>query len=431
MQGGYLLGKRAVAGLDDGLGLVVVKAVVGLDDGAAEPALLDHSCRCDVKYCRETELFLARSQGAQVVREFLGKHGHGAVHQVDRGAALVCALVDDGAGGYIVSHVGDMHADLYVAVLELAIREGVVEVLGIGRVNSESRHLAEIPALGNVLGGYLVRHGLGCGLHLGLEAVGQTVLGQDGVHLGVVGTRLAQYVYDAACRSRSLPRPVGHDDGGLQARHVAGLPGPLRDFPAVGFYVFGLCSGTVLTIDAVEYSAFAEPAVYLLDRYADIVWHIAALHDQPGLAARYLQYSDMRLGRTLEHCDYLTLDTLGLTIRTDALGLGRQHFDYITVESPTHLVLRHEHIIVPVRHLHKAVTLAGHAHRTRQFLFDKTFLLAFGFPLAAPMLFLLQIHLFLYRLTLRRLVPVTPAAGTGGRSFLSTHTLNSIIRGQR
>ena len=51
VQGGDLLGERAVAGLDDGLGLVVVEAVVGLDDSAAEPALLDHSCRCDVKYC--------------------------------------------------------------------------------------------------------------------------------------------------------------------------------------------------------------------------------------------------------------------------------------------------------------------------------------------------------------------------------------------
>ena len=111
-------------------------------------------------------------------------------------------------------------------------------------------------------------------------------------------------------------------------------------------------------------------------------------------------------------------------------GLGRQHLDYIAVESPAHLVLRHEHIIVPVRHLHKAVALAGHAHRTRQFLFDKTFLLAFGFPLAAPMLFLLQIHLFLYRLALRRLVPVTPAAGTGRRSFLSTHTFYSISNGK-
>ena len=131
-----------------------------------------------------------------------------------------------------MGHIGDMHSDLYVAVLELAVREGIVEVLGVGRVNSEGGHLAEVPALGYVLGGYLVRYGLSSGLHLGLETVRQAVLGQDGVHLGVVGTRLAQHIYDAACRSRSLPRPVGHDDGGLQARHVAGLPGPLRDFPA-------------------------------------------------------------------------------------------------------------------------------------------------------------------------------------------------------
>ena len=50
VQGCDLLGERTVAGLNDGLGLVVVEAVVGLDDGTAEPALLDHSRRCDVKY---------------------------------------------------------------------------------------------------------------------------------------------------------------------------------------------------------------------------------------------------------------------------------------------------------------------------------------------------------------------------------------------
>ena len=101
-------------------------------------------------------------------------------------------------------HIGDVYTDLNVAVLKLAVRESVIEVLGIGRVDSKCGHLTEIPALGYVLGGYLVRHGLGCGLHFRLKAVRQAVLGQDGVHLGVIGSGLAQHVHDAAYRSRGL-----------------------------------------------------------------------------------------------------------------------------------------------------------------------------------------------------------------------------------
>ena len=46
----YLLGERTLSGLYDGLGLVVVETVIGLDDGAAQPGLLDRSCRSYVKY---------------------------------------------------------------------------------------------------------------------------------------------------------------------------------------------------------------------------------------------------------------------------------------------------------------------------------------------------------------------------------------------
>ena len=76
--------------------------------------------------------------------------------------------------------------------------EGVVEVLGILGVDGTGEHMAEVLSAGNLLladGGI---DALGRLLHVLGILVGQVVLRQDGVHLGIVVARLPEYVYHAA-----------------------------------------------------------------------------------------------------------------------------------------------------------------------------------------------------------------------------------------
>ena len=115
---------------------------------------------------------------------------------------------------HVVRHVGDMHADFPYALPDLAYRKRVVEVLGVGRVDREGRHIAEIAALGDLLGRNPAVDILRRLLDFGLEAVGQLVFGQDGVHLGVVVARHAQPLDQLAHGALAPFGPVGyaHDD---------------------------------------------------------------------------------------------------------------------------------------------------------------------------------------------------------------------------
>ena len=107
-----------------------------------------------------------------------------------------------------------MHADLPDAVPDPAHRKRVVEVLGVGRVHREGRHLPEVAACGDLLGGDAAVDGLRGLLYFGVEAVGQLVFGQNGVHLRVVVARHAQPLDQLAHGALAPFGPVGdaHDD---------------------------------------------------------------------------------------------------------------------------------------------------------------------------------------------------------------------------
>ena len=114
-------------------------------------------------------------------------------------------------------NVGDVHAHLPDAVAHLAHREGVVEVLGVGRVHREGRRVAEVAARGDLLGcDPGVDRGGGL-LDLGFEAVGQFVFGQDGVHLRIVVAGQSQPLDQLAHGALASGLPVGDADDDLLA----------------------------------------------------------------------------------------------------------------------------------------------------------------------------------------------------------------------
>ena len=209
-----LLGEVAAAGLDHLLGLGVGEATVGVDDRAAEPLVEDLEILVHREDGREAEACLVGAQRAEFVREAFGEHRYGAVHQIDRRAAFDGFVIDHRVGLDVVGDVGDVDADLPDAVAHLADREGVVEVLGVGRVDREGHHLAEVAPPGDFVGRDAAVDGLGGLFDLGFEAVREFVFGQDGVHFGVVVAGDAEPLDQFAdgALAAGLPVDDAHDD---------------------------------------------------------------------------------------------------------------------------------------------------------------------------------------------------------------------------
>ena len=214
VEGQNLFGEITPARFDDLLRLGIGEPAVGVDHRPSEPFVEYLQPFVDREYRRETEARLVRAQRAELVRQPLGQHRDGAVYQVDRRAAFDGLVVDHRMRAHVVRHVGDMHADFPYALPDLAYRKRVVEVLGVGRVDREGRHIAEIAAPGDLFGRNPAVDTLRRLFDLGLEAVGQFVFGQDGVHLGVVVARHAQALDQLAHGALAPLGPVGyaHDD---------------------------------------------------------------------------------------------------------------------------------------------------------------------------------------------------------------------------
>ncbi len=93
-----------------------------------------------------------RAQAANVGGEFKRKHGDGAVGKIDAGAAQTGFIIERRARSDVVSHVGDVDLEFVVAVVEMANRDGVVEVAGGFAVDGDDGEITKI-ATSTDLGG--------------------------------------------------------------------------------------------------------------------------------------------------------------------------------------------------------------------------------------------------------------------------------------
>ena len=323
-------GRFSLLFLDNILSLLIVKTIVGIDYRAAYPAVLDIPLRVDFGDHREGELVLVRTERAELVAEFLRQHRHGAVHEINAGAALACLLVHGGAGRNVMGHVGNMHAYLVAAAPEFAERDGVVEVLGIGRIYGKGQNLPEVlPAL-ELFGSYGFWDAVGRVLNLLRETVGQVELGQDGMHLGFVFAGGAEHVFQHSVRVHLAAVPAVHNHRNLHPP-------------------FGSESGRRLGIDL------------------DVVGHILALHQHPGLGADGMEDAHKLPAAALQHFDYFAFAAMterllaGTVVRTRNAVAGNGHTNGVAVEGPARLVSRHVHVVVLPVDSHKHETVARHA----------------------------------------------------------------------
>ena len=141
----------------------------------------------------EGQFLLVGTQRADVVAEFLGQHGDGAVDEVDRGATVQGLAVDGRAFLHVVRHVSDMHAHFPVSIGQLLEAYGIVEVFGIGRVDGDGEHLAEVAALLDFVIADRNRYSIGFFFNFFWKLYRIFVGGQDAFHLHVVLARFAEH----------------------------------------------------------------------------------------------------------------------------------------------------------------------------------------------------------------------------------------------
>ena len=146
------------------------------------------------------QLVLIGAQRANKVAKALRQHRYRAVDEIDRRGTLHGLTVNDTAFGDIVRDIGNMHTHLIESFVEFLDGEGIVKVFGVGRVNGASPCIAEVLSLSNVFGRDLARDLLRGLLHVLGILIRQTVLCENGAHLGIVLSSLAEHVDDLTNR---------------------------------------------------------------------------------------------------------------------------------------------------------------------------------------------------------------------------------------
>ena len=173
-----------------------------------------------------------------------------------------------------------MHAYLPESVVEALDRQRVVKVLGVLGVDGTGPGVAEVLALGLVLLRDFARNLVGGVFHSLGVAVGQSVLGEDGVHLHIVVATLAQDVHHFAYHVGVLLVGPAHN---LYHRLVVGLTflqPLLGDEYVARQIVVGLQEGDVLA-----YHQLAHEGVFLALQY---LYHLGLL--DMVLATRHHRY---------------------------------------------------------------------------------------------------------------------------------------------
>ena len=208
VEGEHLIAIVAFAGFYDVLRLFVGEAAVALNHCVANVHLLHVGVVVEFHHHRVGEFFLVGTQRTDEVAQALRQHRNSAVHQIDRRCTALGFGFNYAVWRHIMRHVGNVYAHLPQSVVEFLNREGVVEVLGVARVDGERNHIAHVAALGNLLRRDARLNLVGSRFHLSRIDVWQTKFSQYGVHLhGVVATA-TQHVNHFAHRRIGCIGPV-------------------------------------------------------------------------------------------------------------------------------------------------------------------------------------------------------------------------------
>ncbi len=147
---------------------------------------------------REDQPVLARHERADAVGEVLGQHRDDAVDEIRARRAHIGLAVERRPLAHVVAHVGDVNADLDGPVALVDDVDGVVEVLGVDRVDGEDAGLAEVAAALDLVRGDAVGDGSSLGLDIAREVGADAVGEREREHAHRRVGRLAEHLGDGA-----------------------------------------------------------------------------------------------------------------------------------------------------------------------------------------------------------------------------------------
>jgi hypothetical protein len=298
--------------LDDRLGMLVSQAGLRVDDRVGQFGLQRPALGVQADDAGEGQAVLVWAQGAGLVGEGLREHGDHPSDQVDAGPPFPRFGVEGRVGPHVVGDVGDVHPHRPAVVVTLDA-DGVIEVLGVGRVDGDDRLLPQVPTGGDDLGQGFRTHPGRLGFDLGGEVLGQSGPADEGggLDLGVVG----------------VPQHLGHLPPG-----TAVLVPPALDPHDHQVVVLGL-----------DHRGGIDQ---------DVGFDLGVLgHHEPAGAVPH-QITDQRLVGVPQ-------DALDPALQPLLPAGDDLHLDPVAVQGPLGGVGPHEDVLVPPFGLHEEVVVAG------------------------------------------------------------------------
>ena len=101
----------------------------------------------DLHDARHHQAVHLRAQAADIGRKLERKHGHGAIGKINAGAAQAGFLIERRIRRDVVGHVGDVHLQLKVAVLQVLHDHRVVEIARGFSIDGDNGQGAEVAPL--------------------------------------------------------------------------------------------------------------------------------------------------------------------------------------------------------------------------------------------------------------------------------------------
>ena len=254
-----------------------------------------------------------------------------------------------------------MHTHLVISVLEFPERQSIVEVLRILRVDSKGQCIPEILSALEVFFCDFVRYAVRSIFHLRLEPVWQTVFCQDGMHFGIIGTRLSEHIHKMSLWVRLSPVPTVHKHRNLES----GMNGEVLCLAIHRLMNTGYSKFTVA--ERLQIAALRKRILPSVNRFAvnigyvnaDVVRHHTALHEDPCLISYDVENSHKWLAGPF---NYLKDNTFLSSCVCLFLRYG--DLDSVGIESAFGLTLSHIDIIIHALDLHKDESVSCHLDRT-------------------------------------------------------------------
>jgi len=151
-----------------------------------------------------------RTQAADVGGEFERQHGHGAVGEINAGAAQPRFLIERGLRRNVLGHIGNVNLQLEVAIIEMADEDGVIEVTRGFAVNGNDGQIAKVAAASKFRAGDDLRDVLGFFQSRRRKMVRQVKLADHDFYVNPKIVRFAQNLNYAAARALRGRGPISY-----------------------------------------------------------------------------------------------------------------------------------------------------------------------------------------------------------------------------